>query len=622
MTGARKGGKAGRYAENVRLAEAGRRIAGQHPLVRRIAGFETRWEGEALAQPAGAWVAVRTEPFFSRARGLYSQRPKAIVFPNVRRRADPEEWAYVFGRIALHYVLCHMDPERDDLAWHVACWARAEELASVAGAGRRPADLGGLPEGLPRGDEAGLADHVEAQGPGELCWLSLGAPGRPFWTATREAPLTDDIREERAAALAAGIRAAATQAVAVAGGIAAATDDPQRLATPARAARAFVVSHLPLLAALASSFTLVEDRETCLRTGVSVAAISDETQEIFVNPDADLDDDEAVFVMAHEFLHAGLRHTARRQGRDPWLWNVACDYVINDWLIEMAVGTPPERIGYLHDPALAGLSAEEVYDRIVGDLRWMRRLRKARTLNGGAPDMIEGGRPPGWWRGGGMDLDAFYRRALSEGLELQVRSGRGLLPAGLVEEIRALQQPPIPWDVALAQWLDSFFPPLEQRRSYARAHRRQSATPDIPRPARVSPDEARRTRVFGAVVDTSGSMSRADIGRAMGAIASYGMSRDVGLVRLVECDAAARDAGWVAPEALMERVRVTGRGGTVLTPGVRLLESAADFPPDGPILVVTDAGCDRLAIRREHAFLIAGPGRLPFPPRGPVFRMA
>src|SRR5262249_34205336 len=30
------------------------------------------------------------------------------------------------------------------------------------------------------------------------------------------------------------------------------------------------------------------------------------------------------FVMAHELLHVGLRHDVRREGRDPYYWNVAC----------------------------------------------------------------------------------------------------------------------------------------------------------------------------------------------------------------------------------------------------------------------------------------------------------
>ena len=87
-------------------------------------------------------------------------------------------------------------------------------------------------------------------------------------------------------------------------------------------------------------------------------------------------------------------------------------------------------------------------------------------------------------------------------------------------------------------------------------------------------------------------MSRMDIGKALGAIASYAMSRDVPFVRLIQCDAAAHDAGYVAPEELLERVQVRGRGGTVLMPGIRLLEQASDFPKDGPILIITDGYCE------------------------------
>jgi hypothetical protein len=52
----------------------------------------------------------------------------------------------------------------------------------------------------------------------------------------------------------------------------------------------------------------------------------------------------------------------RCQGRDQYLWNVACDYVINGWLMEMGVGEFPAS-GALFDPALKGLSVEAVYDR-------------------------------------------------------------------------------------------------------------------------------------------------------------------------------------------------------------------------------------------------------------------
>jgi hypothetical protein len=68
-------------------------------------------------------------------------------------------------------------------------------------------------------------------------------------------------------------------------------------------------------------------------------------------------------------------------------------------------------------------------------------------------------------------------------------------------------------------------------------------------------------------------------------------------------------------------VKVRGRAGTILQPGIDLLEGAGDFPQDGPILVITDGWCDRVRVRREHAFLTPVGARLPFVPRGPVFRI-
>ncbi|MEH3148471.1 MAG: VWA-like domain-containing protein [Methylobacterium frigidaeris] len=263
---------------------------------------------------------------------------------------------------------------------------------------------------------------------------------------------------------------------------------------------------------------------------------------------------------------------------------------------------------------------KENLQAIVGDLRLIRRLNKARTLRGqGKVDML-GDRPPRWWTGPGTDLDAFYRNALAEGLDLHLRQNRGLLPGDLVEEVRALQQPPIPWDVQLGRWLDAHLPPVEARRSFARASRRQSATPDIPRPVWVRPDEPASTRTFGVVLDTSGSMGRRLLAMGLGAVAAYALSRDVAGVRVVQCDAGLHDMGTVAPDALLGQVEVRGRGGTVLQPAVRMLETDEGFPRDAPILVVTDGACDVLTIRRSHAFLMPEGARLPFATRAPMFR--
>lgn len=75
------------------------------------------------------------------------------------------------------------------------------------------------------------------------------------------------------------------------------------------------------------------------------------------------------------------------------------------------------------------------------------------------------------------------------------------------------------------------------------------------------------------------------------------------------------------PEDIAGSVKVKGRGGTVLQPGIDLLKEAEDFPKEGPLLIITDGFCDRLRVRREHAYLIPEGRHLPFVPIGKVFRV-
>lgn len=381
--------------------------------------------------------------------------------------------------------------------------------------------------------------------------------------------------------------------------------------TAARARR-WLISHYPLLGSLLTQFELVEDTDVCERMKISIAAVQISTGEIYINPRRQLSLEQSKFVVAHEVLHAGLNHSSRRQGRDPYLWNVACDFVINDWLVGMSVGVPPD--GLLFDEALRGQSAEDIYLQLAADLRIRRRLS---TFRGEDVDMLDN--LPGKFF---TDREEFCRRALLQGLDYHQAAGRGLLPAGLVEAIRTLNQPPIPWQAKLAEWIQERFPLQDRRRSWARPSRRQSASPDIPRPRFVEPEDERATRTFGVVVDTSGSMEREELGKALGAIVAYSQAQGVKQVRLVYCDAQPYDEGFVSVDSLATRVQVRGRGGTVLQPAVNLLLSRPDFPKACPVLIITDGLCESdLEVARDHAFLVSPGMRLPFSTRKPVFNM-
>ncbi len=117
--------------------------------------------------------------------------------------------------------------------------------------------------------------------------------------------------------------------------------------------------------------------------------------------------------------------------------------------------------------------------------------------------------------------------------ELSCHQQPRLSPASLVEEIRALTMPVIPWDVELARWFDAKFPPLEKYRTYARPSRHQVAAPDIPRPSYSLLEQNLENRTFCVVVVISGSMSTKQLGIALGSIASYAEAKEVSFVLLI-----------------------------------------------------------------------------------------
>ena len=281
----------------------------------------------------------------------------------------------------------------------------------------------------------------------------------------------------------------------------------------------------------------------------------------------------------------------------------------------MQIGMIPQK-GLMYDESLKNMSAEEIYDVLTENIRKNSKLDTFRGYGKG--DIIDKGWTPDMNKP--TTLDDFCKSALRNGLEYHTSTGRGFIPAGLIEEIKALSMPPVPWDVELAKWFDAWLTPVEKHRTYARPSRRQSSTPDIPRPSWVRPELPEYSRTYAVIIDTSGSMSPEMIGKALGAAASYSVAKDVPYVRVVFCDAQAYDIGYIAPENIAGRVMVKGRGGTILQPAVDLLENAKDFPKNGPILIITDAGIEHdLKIHREHAFLIPEAASLPFRPRGKVF---
>ena len=591
-------------------------------LVNLYTGFDILDEHPLFSQLDGN-IETKTSHLCNR-EGIACVTPNGNIFINAAACLPPSEWAHVLAHNLLHLAFGHFDkdrmPQESEIyphVWNKACDIYVARFLADIGFGKSIYPDPALEYSIKLNDEVKIYEH--------LLQTEGTTPNQSYGFNTQDAFDMIDIdkpivykngeKNKYVEIFSNAITRSVKKAVSDVGG----HDIQKRKDTVVTKAAEWFLAHYPLLGGLASSFKIIEDVDICHRYEIHIAAVDATHGEIYANPSCGFTFEEWKFVLAHEYLHAGLCHHERCQGRDRYLWNVACDYVINDWLHEMNIGNMPEE-GLLYDETLHNMSAEAIYDLIVKE---MRKFKKHATFRGYGQGDIFGNNGP-YFEGisKGITLDDFFKNSLREGLDYHITHSRGLIPAGLLEEIRALSMPPIPWEVNLGKWFDEQFPPLEKHRTYARPSRRQESTPDIPRPSYTLYEKDFESRTFGVVIDTSGSMCSAQIGLALGAIASYAVSKDVPFVRIIFCDAQATDAGYMAPEDIAGRVEITGRGGTILQPGVDALEKAKDFPVSGPILVITDGYIeDDLKIKREHAYLIPNGNRLPFRAKGKVFYM-
>jgi len=71
---------------------------------------------------------------------------------------------------------------------------------------------------------------------------------------------------------------------------------------------------------------------------------------------------EIEFVIAHEILHCVFDHLGRREDRDPLLFNIAADYIVNNLLVRDKIGKKPSIVDCYQDFKYEGWQSEAVYD--------------------------------------------------------------------------------------------------------------------------------------------------------------------------------------------------------------------------------------------------------------------
>ena len=297
--------------------------------------------------------------------------------------------------------------------------------------------------------------------------------------------------------------------------------------------------------------------------------------------------DELAGVWVHEVSHLlrdhhgrGERLAAAKDLTGPGhrlRMNIAADFEINDDVYGAGLPRPAGAIL----PGMLGLPTGDLMEEYLGRISLGPYSRDLTWLDcGGGADGLD--RP--WELGAdGADGLSEEERALVRYRVAQGITGApGSSPAGWQRWAEKVVHPPQPWRELLGNAVRSAAsaPGVGADYVYSRPSRRSSSVPGV-----VLPSLRRRPPRVSVVIDTSGSVSDAELGSALLEVAA--MARTVGgrrdLVRVLSCDAAAHVSG---PICESEGMTLLGGGGTDLREG--FAAALAGRPSPDVIVVLTD----------------------------------
>ena len=147
------------------------------------------------------------------------------------------------------------------------------------------------------------------------------------------------------------------------------------------------------------------------------------------------------FVLMHELMHIALEHLNRRGSRDPYLWNVACDYSINHMLCNYNRDVLKMPSVGLYDSQYANMSPEAIYEKLKKDSPPPKELAWA-DIMGDSMDAA--------------DIQELHEKLVTALETCKVMNNEpGKLPAHLERLFNQLQKPKLPWKQILARWLNN-----------------------------------------------------------------------------------------------------------------------------------------------------------------------
>ena len=172
-----------------------------------------------------------------------------------------------------------------------------------------------------------------------------------------------------------------------------------------------------------------------------------------------LDDDELVFLFGHEVGHIVYDHMGRRGDRDPQIWNMAGDYLINDMLITNNVGKKITKVPILWDPKFRDMTAEEVYDDLMKNAVKVQ-MTLDMHMDGSGEEGEDGKGSDGKSKSSGIKIDAETAKKMRDEMKEAIlqsaqAAGAGNVPVGIRRLINQFTAPKMRWQDLLRIQLES-----------------------------------------------------------------------------------------------------------------------------------------------------------------------
>ena len=181
---------------------------------------------------------------------------------------------------------------------------------------------------------------------------------------------------------------------------------------------------------------------------------------------------EIEYVIAHEILHCVFDHLERRDDRNPMLYNIAADYIVNNTLVRDRIGEKPKIVDCFQDFKYESWTSEEVYDELFEEAKKngeeaLKQLGEMldEHLDSEDSDGEEGAGEGKDSNGNGTsksrpkyskeDMKKIKDEIKENMLSAAQAAGAGNVPAGVQRMIKELTEPKMNWRELLRQQIQS-----------------------------------------------------------------------------------------------------------------------------------------------------------------------